>query len=615
MSQPVPNSKPALTQTGKQKFPEFEKFAKSIQSQERARFAYDFKNDLRSGMGRDESAKSRALKLLAKSRKLMLEHDNKQAVTLLRKAIELDPDNGELHAQLGDALIKDIDNLTSALSSYLKAIKLEPTTGSHYACVATLLMRMNKYEEAIEYFEIAVKFDPKNLIALSRMMHIKAHRLRWNDFDKVPTYLKVFNDKNVVSDPFAFLSLCDDGAFQRMRSESLIRAKFNNPVKARKPTDVRAEGQKIRIGYFSNDFYNHATMHLMSGLLEAHDRQKFEIYLYDYGSKADDHVHQRARRNADKFQDVRKKSTAELVDLARRDEIDIAVDLKGFTEGGRLDIFNDRVAPVQVAYLGYPGTTGLKSMDYMVADRITVPSQLRKHFTESILYMPNCYQPNDDTRYIEEVDACRAAYGLPEEGFVFSSFNNPYKVTPREYDIWMNLLKEVPDSVLWFYVSTAEIRGVIRSEAEKRGVDPDRIIPTGKMLPERHLARLKYADLFLDTFNVNAHTTASDALWAGLPVLTKTGEQFAARVAGSILTAAGLPDLVTPSEKKYHDVALRIAQDPDYLADIRTRLAAARTSAPLFDTKGYTQDFERLLEKAFQNYRDGNAPKSMALSA
>ena len=614
MSQPSQASKIALLQTGKPQFPEFEKFAKSIQSQERAQFAYDFKHGLREGASKGETPEQRSKKLLAQSRKMVLKHDNKQAISLLRKAIELTPDNAELHAQLGDVLVKDTDNVGAALSCYMKAIKLEPTTGSHYACVATLLMKMQQMEEAIDYFEIAVKFDPKNLIALSRMMHIKAHRLRWNDFEKVPTYLKVFNDKNVVSDPFAFLSLCDDGAFQRMRSEAIVRAKFKNPGRAAKPSP-RAEGQKIRIGYFSNDFYNHATMHLMAGLLEQHDRQKFEIYIYDYGSKSKDHEHQRARRNADKFQDVRGMSTSDLVGLARSDAIDIAVDLKGYTEGGRLDIFNDRIAPVQVAYLGYPGTTGLQSMDYMVADRITVPSHLRKHFSESILYMPNCYQPNDENRYIEEMTATRSGFGLPEDGFVFSSFNNPYKVTPQEYDIWMNLLKEVPDSVLWFYVSKAEIRDVIRKEAEKRGVDGDRIIPTGRMPPERHLARLKYADLFLDTFNVNAHTTASDALWAGLPLVTKTGDQFAARVAGSILTAAGLEDLVTVSEKKYHDVALRVAQDPEYFADIKTRLAAARTSAPLFDTKGYTRDFERLLEKAFQNYQAGNAPKSMALSA
>ena len=198
---------------------------------------------------------------------------------------------------------------------------------------------------------------------------------------------------------------------------------------------------------------------------------------------------------------------------------------------------------------------------------------------------------------------------------MFSSFNSPYKVTPREFDIWMKLLKEVPDSVLWFYCGKGEIMEPLRREAERRGVDGHRIITAGRVYPDVHLARLKHADLLLDTFNVNAHTTASDALWAGLPVVTKTGEQFAARVAGSILTAAGLEDLVTTTEKKYHDVALRVAQDPDYLADIRTRLAASHSHSPLFDTKGYTRDFERLLEKAFQNYIDGNRPKTMGISA
>ncbi|MCG7626635.1 glycosyltransferase [Epibacterium sp. MM17-32] len=615
MSQPSQTSKLAVTLNGKPEFPEFEKFATSIKSQERAKFAYEMKNGLRNGIAPGDKPQDSAKKLLKRARAEILKHHNQRAETLLRQAISLDENNATLHAQLGEVLMKDMQRLVDALACFMRAVKLEPTNGGHYGLIGTLLMRMQRYDEAIDYFQIAVKFDPKNYIALSRMMHMKAHRLRWDEFEKLPNYLKAFNDKRVVSDPFAFLSLCDDGSFQRLRSEAHVRAKHRNPVKAWKPVAARPREQKIRIGYFSNDFYNHATMHLMAGLLERHDRERFEIFIYDYGSKRHDHEHQRARRNADQFYDVRAMDTTELVDLARADGIDIGVDLKGYTEGGRLDIFNDRVAPVQVAYLGYPGTTGLKSMDYMVADRITIPSHLRKHYSEHILYMPHCYQPNDENRYIATSYASRATYGLPAEGFVFSSFNNPYKVTPREFDIWMNLLKEVPDSVLWFYTSKNEASDVIRKEAESRGVDGARIITAGRLQPEEHLARLRFADLFLDTFNVNAHTTASDALWAGLPVVTKTGEQFAARVAGSVLTAAGLSDLVTSTEKKYHDVALRVAQDPDYHADIKARIAESHSGAPLFDTSGYTRDFEQLLEKAFQNYLDGNGPRHMGLSA
>ncbi|WP_412073836.1 glycosyltransferase [Tritonibacter mobilis] len=615
MSQPNQTSKLAVMQNAKPQFPEFEKFAESIKSQERAKFAYEMKHGLRNNRAKDEKPKETAQKLLKKARALILKHENKQAETVLRQAISLEPKDASMHALLGEVLMKDSARLMDALSCLMQAVKLEPTFGGHYALIGTLLMRLQKFEEAIDYFEIAVKFDPKNYIALSRMMHIKAHRARWDGFEKIPTYLKQFNNTRVLSDPFAFLSLCDDGEFQKQRSLSQVRAKLTNPVKAPIYTGGRPAGKKLRIGYFSNDYYNHATMHLMGGLLENHDRDRFELYLYDYGSKMRDHEHNRARQSADVFHDIRHMTTAQIVDLATRDGLDIAVDLKGFTEGGRLDMFNSRVAPVQVAYLGYPGTSGLKSMDYMVADRITIPSHLRKHYTENILYMPNCYQPNDESRYIAQMDDSRESHDLPEESFVFSTFNNPYKVTPREFDIWMNLLKEVPDSVLWYYVSNADIIDRLRKEAEARGVDGARIIPTGRMQPEFHLARLKHADLFLDTFNVNAHTTASDALWAGLPLVTKTGEQFAARVAGSILTAAGLEDLVTTTEKKYHDVALRIAQDPDYLADIRMRLAASHTNSPLFDTQGYTRDFERLMERAFQNYLDGNAPRSMGISA
>ncbi|WP_417816843.1 glycosyltransferase [Tritonibacter scottomollicae] len=615
MSQPNQTSKLAVMRDTKPQFPEFEKFASSVTSQERAKFAYEMKHGLRANQAKGEQTKETVQKLLKKARADMMKHEVKSGEAVLRQAISLEPDNATAHALLCELLMKDSARLLDALASILRAVKLEPKESGHYALVGTLLMRMQKFEEAIDYFEIAVKFDPKNYIALARMMHLKAHHLRWDDFDKIPTYLKQFNKVGILSDPFAFLSLCDDGDFQKQRSISMVQAKHTNPVKAPIFTGQRAEGQKIRIGYFSNDFYNHATMQLMVGLLETHDRSRFELYLYDYGSKLCDLAHERARESADVFRDVRHMATDELVEQATRDELDIAVDLKGFTEGGRLDMFNSRVAPVQVSYLGYPGTTGLKSMDYMVADRITIPSTLRKHYTENILYMPHCYQPNDEERYIAQVDDTRASHGLPEDGFVFSSFNSPYKVTPREFDIWMKLMKEVPDSVLWFYCGKGEITEPLRREAERRGVDGHRIIPARRVKPDVHLARLKHADLFLDTFNVNAHTTASDALWAGLPVVTKTGEQFAARVAGSILTAAGLEDLVTTTEKKYHDVALRVAQDPDYLADIRARLAASHSDAPLFDTKGYTRDFERLLEKAFQNYIDGNRPKTMGISA
>lgn len=614
MSQSSHTSKNVLASNG-QPFPEFEKFVTSVQSQGRAKFAYEMKHGLRDGMKKGEKPKERAKKLLAKARVMVLKHDDEQAMTLLRKAIELEPESAELHTQMGEVLSKDTTKIAEALRCYMTAIKLEPKKGAHYANIGTLLMRMQKYEEAIGYFELAILFDPKNRIALSRMMHLKAHRLQWDDFEKIPTYLKAFAGSNAVSDPFAFLSLCDDGAFQRQRSEVINKAKFKAPIKSWPATTPRAEGEKIRIGYFSNDYYNHATMHLMSGLLASHDREKFEIYLYDYGSKKQDDVHFQARAHADMYRDVRDLNTAQLVDRARRDRIDIGIDLKGFTEGGRLDIFNDRVAPVQVAYLGYPGTSGLQSMDYMIADKITIPSHLRKHYAETILYMPNTYQPNDENRVIAEVEDTRGSFGLPEEGFVFASFNNPYKVTPEEFDIWMNLLKEVPGSVLWFYTGRNDLKDVVRAEAEKRGVDRRRIITTGLMDPEYHLARLKHADLFLDTFNVNAHTTASDALWAGLPVVTKLGEQFAARVAGSILTAAGLPDLVTTTAKKYYEVALRVAQDPDYLADIRARVKESHTSSPLYDTKGYTKDFEALLEKAFQNYLDGKAPRPMGLAS
>ncbi|MDC0656541.1 hypothetical protein N6L27_00845 [Leisingera sp. SS27] len=371
---------------------------------------------------------------------------------------------------------------------------------------------------------------------------------------------------------------------------------------------------KIRIGYFSCDFLDHATMFLIGRMFELHDREKFEIYIYDYGAMNDNDGRLRAEKSADVYRHVGNVDSETIVEQAREDGLDIAVDLKGHTKGNRINLFDHRMAPVQISYLGYPGTSGVESIDYMVADPVVVPPKYRKHYTEKVLYMPDCYQSNDDARKAAEHKPTRADAGLPEDAVVFCSFNSPYKVSPDEFDIWMKLLKLVPDSVLWFYAVRDGVRENILAEAKRRGIGPDRIVFTGFAKQEEHLARLPLADIFLDTFFVNAHTTASDALWAGVPVVTKVGKQFAARVAASLLHTIGMDELTATTPQQYQALALKLARDKEYLADVKTRVKQGIETGPLYDTEKFTRNFEALLEKTLERFNAGLKPDHISLS-
>jgi predicted O-linked N-acetylglucosamine transferase (SPINDLY family) len=349
-------------------------------------------------------------------------------------------------------------------------------------------------------------------------------------------------------------------------------------------------------------------MRLMAGLLERHDKSRFHLTGFSFGPETGDAVRQRVARAFDEFIDVREMPDVQVASLARERGIDIAVDLKGFTEDGRPGIFAQRAAPIQVNYLGFPGTMGAEYIDYIIGDAIVVPEAHRPHYTEKIACLPHCYQPNDATRSIAERPVARAEWGLPAVGFVFCCFNNNYKITPEVFDVWMRLLGQCEGSVLWLFEENREAAGNLRSEASLRGVDPDRLVFAPRLPLPEHLARHAAADLFLDTLPVNAHTTASDALWAGLPLLTRRGEAFAGRVAASLLEAAGLPELVTTNKDDYERVALDLATDPVKLRAIRERLAHARLNAPLFDGAAYARHLEAAYVAMAERYQAGLPP-------
>jgi predicted O-linked N-acetylglucosamine transferase (SPINDLY family) len=371
---------------------------------------------------------------------------------------------------------------------------------------------------------------------------------------------------------------------------------------------AHAPHDRLRIGYFSSDFRDHAVSHLMAEVFERHDRSRFELTAFSFGPDTGDAMRRRVSAAFERFIDVRGRSAAEVARLARQLEIDIAVDLNGFTQGGQTNVFAFRAAPLQASYVGFLGTMGADYYDYLIADRAIVPEGARAQYSEKIACLPS-YQANDSTRPVPERKFSREALGLPPTGFVYCCFNNNYKITPRTFDGWMRILAAVEGSVLFLYADNDLAPANLRKEASRRGVDPRRLV-FGERLPlPDYLARYLAADLFLDTLPYNAGATASDALWSGLPVLTCLGESFAGRVGGSLLAAIGLPELAVPTQEAYEARAIALARDPAALAAIRQRLACNRLSTPLFDTAAFTRHLEAAFRAMHERHEAGLPPE------
>jgi predicted O-linked N-acetylglucosamine transferase (SPINDLY family) len=442
----------------------------------------------------------------------------------------------------------------------------------------------------------ALEIDPNHVGALSHRLFYQAHACDWAAFDD---WTRIGPVLSTQFPPFIALAFEDDPERQLARSRSWVE-KYYARVEARSSRPEPAPDGRIRIGYFSADFHNHATLFLMAGMLRAHDRSRFSIHAFSYGPKAAGEMRETLLSHVDGFHEIGAMADRKVAELALGVGLDIAVDLKGHTQNSRMQIFANRLAPVQVSFLGYPGTTGMDAIDYIIADRIVVPEAMSSFFSERLLLLPDSYQPNDNARRIADALPSRAECGLPENGFVFCCFNQSYKITPREFAIWMRLLQQVEGSVLWLLQWNPSATQNLQREAQARGVAPDRLVFADHRSQAEHLSRLRHADLILDTFNVNAHTTASDALWAGVPVVTLAGRQFAARVCASLLEAIGLPELVTDTEQDYEALCLSLAGDPSRMAALRVRLEANRLTKPLFDTTRYVRNLEAALLQAHE---------------
>lgn len=399
--------------------------------------------------------------------------------------------------------------------------------------------------------------------------------------------------------PFSMLAFEDNPERQAQRSRHYAQTSFpHDPLPL--PAKPERQPRRLRIGYFTANFREHAMAHLMAGMLREHDRTRFEIIAYSYGAARGEEMREKVMESVDRFIDIHTMTDRAVVDLVRRDEIDIAIDLQGYTQRSRSRLFAWRLAPVQINFLGFPGTMGADFIDYIIADRIVIPEAAEQFYSEKPVCLPHSYFPTDNQQRIDGANTERRDFGLPDDGFVFCCFNQNYKIGPREFDIWMRLLGKVDGSVLWLLRSNRWVEANLRREASARGIDPARLIFAEKLPNAEHLARHRHADLFVDTFNVNAHTTATDALWTGLPVVTKAGRQFAARVAASLLSAVGLPELITETEEEYEALVLELATAPERFAAVRSKLATNRLTEPLFDTARYTRDFEAALEGTYR---------------
>jgi predicted O-linked N-acetylglucosamine transferase (SPINDLY family) len=477
------------------------------------------------------------------------------------------------------------------------------------------LCELKRHAEAVPDYDDALRRAPDMPFLFGTRLHTRMQIADWRDVGaEIAALTTRIQRKEKAAGSTAVLALVDAPEIHRKAARVWAQDKAV-PAGTVTPLPKRRRHDKIRLGYFSMDFREHPVSSLVAGLIEAHDRSRFHVTGFSYGLNVQDETRKRLEVAFDDFLDVGTASDAEIVEIARARGIDIAVDLAGHTGAARTEIMARRAAPVQVNYLGYPGTMGADYMDYIVADGVLIPESSRRYYTEKVVTLPDSYQANDPQRRIADKTFTRAELALPETGFVFCCFNNTYKILPAVFESWMRILKRVPDSVLWLFEDCPGAAENLRKEAARRGVEPERLIFATRMARPEHLARHRAADLFLDTLPYNAHTTASDALWAGLPVLTHVGASFAGRVGASLLTAAGLPELVTTSSQAYEDLAAALATQPGKLPDIRDKLARTRLACPLFDLPRFTRHIEAAYAAMYERYQADLPPDHITIRA
>jgi predicted O-linked N-acetylglucosamine transferase (SPINDLY family) len=534
----------------------------------------------------------------------------REALAGCERAIAIRPDYAEAFNNRA-VVLRDLDRPDEALRSCDRAIVLKPDFGDAYCNRGKALRDLGRLADALRSHERALLLNPALPYVEGSILHLGMLTCDWTDLKALTERVLEKVERGArVALPFELLATSATPAQQQRCAVAFSRAEYP-------PADVGAvrasaySHDRIRLGYFSADFHDHAVSNLSAELFEIHDRGRFEVLGFSYDASPDDGMRRRLRRGFDRFIEVCDRSDRAIAAMARDLEIDIAIDLGGHTGASRLGILAHCPAPVRVHFLGYPGTLGASFIDYLIADPIVVPSEQRQFYTERIAYLPDTCQVNDRQSAVADRTFTRDELGLPATGFVFCCFNGNYKIEPTVFDVWMRLLTRVEGSVLWLLAGNDAVSGNVRREAIARGVSGDRIVFAPRMPLPDHLARHRVADLFVDTFYFNAHTTASVALWAGLPVLTCRGRTFVSRIGASVLTAIGLAELVAGSPAEYEALAFDLATQPDKLAAIRRKLREHRMTYPLFDTPRFARNLENAYTQMWTLARQGLAPEDI----
>jgi protein O-GlcNAc transferase len=534
-----------------------------------------------------------------------------EALKSYDRAVALWADYGEAWSNRGEALMA-LQQYDAAAVSFERALALMPHHVDTLLNCALMLQKRGRFRDARHFLDRAARIAPAHKRLLAAMAYGALQHCDWSLQDTLRARMssECPTGKSIVS-PLALLGYLADPALLRLSSAHYLHDLLGQAAFGTARPTLQSH-DRIRLAYVSADFHEHATAYLAAGLFERHDRARFEVHGISFGPDDQGEMRQRLRQAFDQFHDVQSFSDVEVVDLMRRLEVDIAIDLKGFTSGERPGIFTRRAAPIQVNYLGYPGTMAADCWDYIIADAMVLPRAQQPHFCEQIVHLPDCYQVNDPLRPVGPVPT-RASQGLPETGLVLCCFNNHAKITKPIFDIWMRLLHTVTGSVLWLLDGSAS--DTLRAQAGLRGIEAGRLIFAPPVDQKAHLARLSLADHVLDTLPYNAHTTASDALWCGVPIVTCRGTAFPGRVAGSLLNAMGLPELIAEDLASYEALALKLARDTAYRGTLREKLSAKRRTAPLFDADRFRRNIETAFSTMVEVARRGGVPVGFDVNA
>ena len=571
-----------------------------------------------------------------------------EALGHANRAIELSPDNVQAHLNRGNALAK-LRRYEEALAAYDRAIALKPDDAPAYSNRGALWLEVNRTEEALHDFDKSIELDPaqpttyenraqasakakrygeavdfyRRLAQLApdypyvegNLLHAQMLCSDWQDFESLCSSIQAGVRAGArTAEPFGYQGICESEQDLLMCAEIFARDEYP-PVQQEFATGGSQEGQRVTIGYLCGEFRQHATSILMCGVYEQHRKNQFRLIAFDSGGSDASEYRRRIAASFDEVVEITGLGDHDAANLIRSRNVDILVNLNGYFGDARMGVFARRPSPIQVNYLGFPGTLGAPYIDYLIADAVVIPPTSRQFYSEKIVYLPHSYQANDSKRAISDKTHTREMFALPPSAFVFCCFNNNYKITPSTFDSWMRILGRVEESVLWLLQDNADASANLTREAAARGIASHRLVFAQRLPPDEHLARHKLADLFLDTQPYNAHTTASDALWAGLPVLTRLGTTFAGRVGASLLRALDLPELVTDSVSAYEDMAVELASDPEKLSRIRNKLEASRSTQPLFNTDAFASHLEAAYLTMIQRHRAGGPPADIDLRA